>query len=59
MASFIEQLKHNGVVGAGGAGFPAARKFDASAEVLIANAAECEPLFAKDMAVLAQKADSA
>jgi len=37
-----------GVVGAGGAGFPAHVKIDAEVEYVIANGAECEPLIHKD-----------
>ncbi len=41
-------LEEWGVVGAGGAGFPAEVKLRARAELVIANAAECEPLLHKD-----------
>ncbi len=37
-------LRQNGVVGAGGAGFPAYAKLDARAQTVILNCAECEPL---------------
>ncbi len=44
----IEQLKtllrENGIVGAGGAGFPTYAKLDKRADTLILNCAECEPL---------------
>ena len=44
----IEELKallrENGVVGAGGAGFPTYAKLDKRADTLILNCAECEPL---------------
>lgn len=44
----IEQLKEllreNGIVGAGGAGFPTYAKLDSRADTLILNCAECEPL---------------
>lgn len=44
----IEQLKallrENGIVGAGGAGFPTYAKMDLRADTLILNCAECEPL---------------
>ena len=43
-----EALEEWGVVGAGGAGFPADVKLKARAEVVIVNAAECEPLLHKD-----------
>ena len=37
-------LRENGVVGAGGAGFPTYAKLDKRADTLILNCAECEPL---------------
>ena len=37
-------LQQNGVVGAGGAGFPTYAKLDTRAETIIMNCAECEPL---------------
>lgn len=44
----IEELKallrENGIVGAGGAGFPTYAKIDHRADTLILNCAECEPL---------------
>lgn len=48
MATLSEKLKACGVVGAGGAGFPTFVKAAARAEYVIANGAECEPLFHKD-----------
>ena len=38
-------LQKNGVVGAGGAGFPSYAKLSEKAEIIILNCAECEPLF--------------
>lgn len=38
-------LQENGIVGAGGAGFPAYAKLDQRADTIILNCAECEPLF--------------
>lgn len=38
-------LQENGIVGAGGAGFPAYAKLDKRADTIILNCAECEPLF--------------
>lgn len=37
-------LKENGVVGAGGAGFPSYAKLSGKADTIILNCAECEPL---------------
>ncbi|MCO4782598.1 MAG: SLBB domain-containing protein [Candidatus Cloacimonetes bacterium] len=48
----IENIKRWGVVGAGGAGFPSHVKFDAKAEIVIMNGAECEPLLHKDKELL-------
>ncbi len=50
--SILEDIRANGVVGAGGAGFPSHVKFKASAEIVIMNAAECEPLLHKDKQLL-------
>jgi Na+-translocating ferredoxin:NAD+ oxidoreductase RnfC subunit len=43
-----ETLRASGVVGAGGAGFPAEVKAQSKVEFLLANGAECEPLLHKD-----------
>lgn len=48
----IKTIQANGVVGAGGAGFPTHVKMQANAEYLILNAAECEPLLHKDKELL-------
>ena len=48
MHPLIDKVREAGVVGAGGAGFPAQAKYNAQAEILIANGAECEPLLYKD-----------
>ncbi len=37
-------LKNNGVVGAGGAGFPSYAKLNDNADTIVLNCAECEPL---------------
>lgn len=44
----LEQIKAAGIVGCGGAGFPAHAKLDCQVEYLIINAAECEPLLRTD-----------
>jgi len=54
--SLLEQVKQAGVVGAGGAGFPAHIKLAAKADTVIANGAECEPLLHKDAAVMRHQA---
>jgi Na+-translocating ferredoxin:NAD+ oxidoreductase RnfC subunit len=53
-----ENVQDHGVVGAGGAGFPAHVKLSSPAEILVVNAAECEPLLHKDMEILARHADT-
>ncbi len=48
----LERVREIGVVGAGGAGFPSYKKLEKPAEIVIMNAAECEPLLHKDKQVL-------
>ncbi len=50
--SSLQEIQEKGIVGAGGAGFPAHVKLAAKVECLIMNAAECEPLFHKDKEIL-------
>jgi Na+-translocating ferredoxin:NAD+ oxidoreductase RnfC subunit len=50
--SLADLVKNAGVVGAGGGGFPAHVKLSATADTVIANGAECEPLLHKDAAVM-------
>ncbi|MEZ5402530.1 MAG: 4Fe-4S dicluster domain-containing protein [Bryobacteraceae bacterium] len=52
MATLSQQLRECGVVGAGGAGFPAYVKAQSTAEFVIANGAECEPLIHKDAVLM-------
>ena len=47
-----DRLEELGIVGAGGGGFPAAVKFKTKVSLVIANAAECEPLLHKDKELL-------
>lgn len=47
-----ERIRAAGVVGAGGAGFPAHVKANARVEFIIANGAECEPLLHKDFELM-------
>lgn len=44
----------NGIVGAGGAGFPSYEKLNSIADTVILNCAECEPLFRVDRQLLAE-----
>jgi Na+-translocating ferredoxin:NAD+ oxidoreductase RnfC subunit len=46
--SLPEKIFDAGVVGAGGAGFPAHVKASSKVEIVLANGAECEPLIHKD-----------
>ncbi len=50
--STIDRLEELGIVGAGGGGFPLAAKLRTRVSVVIANAAECEPLLHKDKELL-------
>ncbi len=52
-----EDILSAGVVGAGGAGFPAHVKLSARADTVIINAAECEPLLHKDKEILRRHCD--
>ena len=53
----LNEIRNNGVVGAGGAGFPTYVKLSAKADTVIINAAECEPLLHKDKEALRRYAD--
>ncbi|MDR2442191.1 MAG: SLBB domain-containing protein [Deltaproteobacteria bacterium] len=52
----IKAVAEAGVVGAGGAGFPAAVKLNSSPEVIIVNGAECEPLLKVDQQLALENA---
>ena len=54
--SLIRLVREAGVVGEGGAGFPAHVKFDAQVETVIANGCECEPLLYSDQHLMARHA---
>lgn len=54
--SLADRVRAAGVVGAGGGGFPTHVKLAAKADTIIANGAECEPLFHKDAAVMEREA---
>jgi len=53
--SIQEDIRNAGVVGAGGAGFPAHVKAAARVDCVIANGAECEPLIHKDLELMLNK----
>ena len=50
-------MREYGIVGSGGAGFPAYAKLNAAADTVILNCAECEPLFKVHRQLLAQNAE--
>ncbi len=56
-SAIIERIREAGVVGAGGAGFPTHLKAGSSAEIVIANGCECEPLVASDRFALAERGE--
>jgi Na+-translocating ferredoxin:NAD+ oxidoreductase RnfC subunit len=56
-SSVTDSVRRNGVVGAGGAGFPTHVKLQAPVGVFLVNAAECEPLLHKDKEVLKRYPD--
>ncbi|MBN1551350.1 4Fe-4S dicluster domain-containing protein [bacterium] len=55
--SLLKYIESCGVVGAGGAGFPTHVKLNCSADIVIANGAECEPLLHKDKELLIHEAE--
>lgn len=48
----LEKIRNAGVIGAGGAGFPTHVKLNASAEFILLNGAECEPLLRVDQQLM-------
>lgn len=48
----LEKVKAAGVIGAGGAGFPTHVKLQSSAEYILLNGAECEPLLRVDQQLM-------
>ena len=53
----VDRIKEMGVVGAGGAGFPSHVKVGGKADLVLVNAAECEPLLHKDKELLDKKTE--
>jgi len=51
-ANLSDAIRAAGVVGAGGGGFPTHVKADGSADTLLGNGAECEPLLRSDSAIM-------
>lgn len=53
----VARVKEAGIVGAGGAGFPTYVKLSSPAEIVLVNAAECEPLLHKDKELLSRRTE--
>lgn len=53
--TICDRVRAAGVVGAGGAGFPAHVKLQAQVEIFLVNAAECEPMLKVDQQLMAQQ----
>ena len=58
MQALKQVLQENGIVGAGGAGFPTYAKLDQRAEVILMNCAECEPLLKLHRQLMEQQAEA-
>ena len=56
-ASTPERVEELGIIGAGGGGFPTSVKLRTPVSMVIANAAECEPLLHKDKELLQHHAE--
>ncbi len=52
-----KSVREAGIVGAGGAGFPAYVKYNAHVDTVIVNAAECEPLLRVDQQLAARETE--
>ncbi len=57
MQNLKQILRENGIVGAGGAGFPTYAKLGERAEIILINCAECEPLLKLHRQLLEQRAE--
>lgn len=53
----VALVREAGIVGAGGGGFPTYAKLDCTAEYVLMNAAECEPLLRVDQQLMAMMPD--
>lgn len=56
LETLSQTLQEHGIVGGGGAGFPAYAKLNKNADTIILNCAECEPLFQVDRQILREHA---
>ena len=52
-----ERIRDAGIVGMGGAGFPAHVKYAAQVDTVLANGAECEPLLWSDKQLMLHRSD--
>ena len=57
MNPIVSEIQEHGIVGAGGAGFPAHVKLASQADTIIVNGAECEPLIHKDKEIMLRLTD--
>jgi Na+-translocating ferredoxin:NAD+ oxidoreductase RnfC subunit len=57
MMDLLETIREAGVIGAGGAGFPAHVKLKCKVEYFIINGLECEPLLQSDKYIMRNKSD--
>ncbi len=55
-AQILKAIKDAGIIGAGGAGFPAHIKLNCNADTVICNGAECEPLLRSDRLLMERSA---
>ena len=56
--NLVESIRKSGIVGCGGAGFPAHVKAASKAEIVVANGAECEPLLHKDLELMMREPEA-
>ncbi len=56
-SQLVECVRTAGIVGQGGAGFPAHVKYDTEVETVIANGCECEPLLHSDKHLMEARAE--
>jgi len=56
VSELVNRAREAGIVGAGGAGFPSAVKYDTQVDTVLANGAECEPLLYVDQSIMTREA---
>ncbi|MFH1728069.1 MAG: SLBB domain-containing protein [Pseudomonadota bacterium] len=57
MNKTLEKIRNAGIVGAGGAGFPAFFKLNSKVEIVLANGSECEPCLSSDRVMMEEHFD--